>query len=68
MDKEVIDTTWAWVPAVEAAAKSGIDWERQFCVPDFAQMLRSAWIHGYKQALLDSPILSAHVQPTGESK
>jgi hypothetical protein len=48
---KVIDTTTISNLAEEASLR--IDIERQFNIPDLARLLRSAYYHGYRDALLE---------------
>jgi len=49
--KKVIDTTKLSNLAEEASLR--IDIERQFSLPDLPRLLRSAYYHGYRDALLE---------------
>lgn len=50
MSEMVIDTTKESNEAEAAAEK--IDYKSQFGVPDFERLLKSAYYHGYRDALL----------------
>lgn len=49
--KKVIDVTKISNLAEEASQR--IDVDRQFAIPDLARLLRSAYYHGYRDALLE---------------
>jgi hypothetical protein len=61
--KKVIDVTKISNQAEEASLR--IDIERQFGVPDLARLLRSAYYHGYRDALLEQRPTTDKGEPNG---
>lgn len=54
MSEVVIDITKESRAAEEAAQK--IDYKLQFNIPDFERQLKAAYIHGYRDALVNQKI------------
>jgi hypothetical protein len=59
--KRTIDTTKLSQKAEEASLR--IDVERQFGIPDLARLLRSAYYHGYRDALLEHRFPDTSLSP-----